>query len=324
MKKRTLIIRVGDHWFLRYFRDLYETLASKYTTSDQPRGILSIFPDEMPSPFWFRKKTLDGGLAFYYKDTKSVRAFSEKLENDTQLKIYIAAHSAIGSENFYSLEPGKPFALPAEAIAGILFQKLKDLDVKPSAINPIKISLIACYAAQGRDGLGDSLAVKLLEELHKLGLNHILVKAREKSVSAPIFGIKSTSGKKEHFYLADHTIYHTEKEHDLRRQVLKVIKHCYEKTGVAEKKVYLASCLQAIDSMGYTSEKEQIAQLKRIVDDARQNVAVKQYKDGTGWFMRFFNIQSNTEKSLNQLNECLSTASNEGYDVVEHLPASVI
>ncbi|USQ13638.1 hypothetical protein J2N86_13305 [Legionella lytica] len=303
MKRRVWVIRVGDHWFLRHVRDLYETLTSTYSSSDQPRGILSVFPKEMPSPFWFRKqqKGVDN-LACYLKDRESERSFSEILNEDTDLKIYIAGHCSKGSSTLQSLETDIKliFDVQVQTIARQLHELFLKTQVNPTVAKPIKISLISCYAATPGDGK-DSFAVQLLEQLHRLGHEHILVKAREEAVSAPIFGKKYTSGKKEHFYLDTATIYQVEKKNDLHNLVLKTLKSCHSKTKVSSKRAYLESCLEEIEKIGYPSKEEQITALKTIIAKASSNAEVQQYQYGTGWFMRLFNLQSNTAKTLKHL-----------------------
>lgn len=308
MKRRVWVIRIGDHWFLRHVRDLYETLTSKYSSSDQPRGIISVFPKDMPSPFWFRKKQNGvDDLAYYLKDKESERSFSETLNEDTELKIYIAGHCSKGFSTLLSLETDSKliFSVQVQTIARQLHELFIQTKINPTVAKPIKISLISCYAATGGYG-HDAFAVQLLEQLHTLGHKHILVKAREKSVSAPIFGKKYTSGKKEHFYLDATTIYQIEKENDLRNLVLKTIKLCHSKTKVASKRAYLESCLNKIEEIGYPDKLEQVAALKAIIEEASTNVEVQKYQYGTGWFMRLFNLQSNTEKLLKNLENEIS------------------
>jgi hypothetical protein len=320
MKRRVLVIRIGDHWFLRHVRDLYEALTSKYTSGDQPRGIMSIFPKDMPSPFWFRKKQegIDN-LSYYLKDKESERAFSQVLNEDTELKIYIAGHCAPGCSVLQSLETDSKliFELQVQTIANNLHELFIKTKVNPTAAKPIKISLISCYAASSGDGR-DAFAVQLLEQLHILGHQHILVKARETSVTAPIFGKKHTEGKKEHFYLDAETIYQIEKKDDLRNLVLKTIKQCHSKTKVSCKKAYLESCLNQIEKIGYPTTVEQITSLKNIITKASTSAEIQEYQYGTGWFMRLFNLQSNTEKILRQLERELETK-NDLYSGVKKL-----
>lgn len=311
MKRRTLVLRIGDHWFLRHVRDLYETLTSKYTTSDQPRGIMSIFPSHLPSPFWFREKELDGNLACYLKDTESKKAFHKTLEEEAELKIYLAGHGSAGLSKLYSLETTANlfFQLEVQVIAKKLHTIFENIAVKPTAAKPVKISLICCEAASGSviNDKKDAFATQLLEQLHALGHQHILVKARELSVSAPLFGKKHTEGKKEHFYLdGNHTIYHVEKEHDLRYISLNRIKKCHTHTRVREKQEYLEYCIRQIERLGYPTQQQQIEALKQIISEALAHEAIKSFRYGTGWFMRLFGLKSNTEHTLQQLQEQLT------------------
>lgn len=324
MKRRTLVLRIGDHWFLRHVRDLYETLTSKYTTADQPRGIMSIFHKDMKSPFWSREKEVDGNMASYFKDAESKKAFSQALDDDAELKLYIAGHSSAGCSKLQSLETNQSlmFEIGAQSVAAKLDKIFKALQVKPTAAKPIKISLICCEAASGV-GFGNkksAFAAKLLMYLHELGHKHILVKARELSVSAPIFGVKQTAGKKEHFYLdGNHKIYHVEKQNDLRLMTLNVIKKCHTNTSVNNKQKYLEYCISQINKLGYTTEKEQIGALKKIISDALKNEDIKSYRYGTAWFMKLFGIKSNTEKSIQKLHDRLAERSDTYSTLVDEV-----
>ncbi len=305
MQRRTLVIRVGDHPFLRHVRDLYETLTSKYTSRKQPRGIASVFPAEIKAPFFFRKKGRSvENFVPYLKDKQSQKAFNEPLDENTELKIYIAGHSSSGGDNLSSLEVKNDlfFRIKVQTVARILHDNLSRLNVQPSAQRPVKISLICCYAAQGfiPGDRSTAFAARLLSELHTLGHNHILVKARDESVSAPFFGKKYTSGGKGHFYLADQTIYHVEKDNDLRKQVLKVLKKCQSKTNITAKADYLGSCINSIGELGY-SEEDQKTQLRNILVEAKAEAVVGEFKYGTGWFMKIFNKKSNTETQIDKL-----------------------
>lgn len=320
IRRRTLVIRVGDHWFLRYIRDLYETLISKYTSNGEHKGIMSIFPKRQSSPFWFRKKTTYSSpsdenmtesekcnreffvkskdeLAIYLKNKASALAFSQPMDEATDLKIYIAGHCSKNSDKLYSLETSQRrwFTINVVAIAQHLDSVFKTIKVKSSGARPIKISLIACEAAAGLPNKADCFAVKLLTELHRLGHQHILVKARDESVSAPFFGKKFTSGKKEHFYLNEDTIFQVEKDNDVRMLALKTLKKCKERTYVQKKKERLEKCIQEIGCLGYKSQNKEIMNIIQVTKNSDE---VKQYRDGTAWFMRFFNKPSNTEACL--------------------------
>ena len=171
-KRRTLVVRIGDHWFLRHFRDLYETLTSKHTTKDQPRGIKSIYNlSELPKiPRFFDKKKfeVDGNYycISYFKDKESEIAFEKKLDEDAELKIYLAGHGSPGGWGLSSLEESIDFFMSVQVIAVKLHEILSKIEVKPTANHPIKISLIACYAASKSEE-NDAFAVQLLEELNK-------------------------------------------------------------------------------------------------------------------------------------------------------------
>ncbi|WP_058533696.1 hypothetical protein [Legionella saoudiensis] len=324
MKRRTLVFRVGDHWFLRNVRDLYETLTSKYTTADQPRGIMSIFPNRMSSPFWFREKESFENLACYLKDNQSKKAFHDTMEEDAELKVYLAGHCYAGSSDLFSLETNEAlfFQLEVQTIAKRLHQTFQDIGVKPTAAKPIKISLICCEAASGSNHYGrkDAFATQLLEHLHALGHQHILVKARELSVSAPIFGKKYTAGKKEHFYLdGNHNIYHVEKTNDLRYICLNQIKKCHTNTRVREKQEYLEHCIRQIEELGYPTQQQQIEALKQIISQALEQDAVKSFRYGTGYVMRFLGRQSNTELVLKELREMLEKRTEVYTPLVENI-----
>lgn len=325
MKRRTLVLRIGDHWFLRHVRDLYEALTTRYTTSDQPRGIMSVFPSHLSSPFWFREQIVEKDLAYYLKDNESNIAFNQQLDNDAELKIYIAGHCRAGSSTLHSLETNEAlhFELGVEALAAKLHSIFTKMGAKPTITSPIKISLICCEAASGSYFLTkkDAFATQLLEQLHALGHQHILVKARELSVSAPLWGHKHTAGKKEHFYLDEnHTIYHVQKENDLRFIALKVLKQCHARTKVAKKQDYLEQCIQRIQSIGYTTNTSQLDALKTIIQEASQTEEIKQYQYGTAWFMKLFGLKSNTENALEQLHQVLEARTDTYNTLVERLP----
>lgn len=309
MKRRTWIIRVGDHWFLRHVRDLYETLASKYTTRDQYRGIQSIFSSNLRSPFWFREQVLlpNNLYTSYLKDNESRRSFSEPLDNHTELKIYIAGHCGAGMNSLFSLETSNElnFALPVQDMAAHLDSLFRQVDANPTADKPIKISMVACSSGLGTP-FRESLSVQLLEELHRLGHQHILIKAPEGSISAPIFGKKIVEGRKIHYYLGQGTIYFTEKANDLRKMALKVLKVCHTNTHVEAKRRYLEGCMSRINDLGYTTGALQLNQLKDIIRGASQANEVKEYRYGTAFFMRFFGMRSQTEKALQELSQSLA------------------
>ncbi|KTD00982.1 hypothetical protein Lgee_0887 [Legionella geestiana] len=313
MKRRTWIIRVGDHWFLRHIRDLYETLASKYTTRDQHRGIQSIFRANLRSPFWFRESVpLQNNLhTSYFKDNESRRSFSELLDTTTELKIYIAGHCDAGMNYLRSLETTNEldFTITAHDMAAHLNDLFRRVEANPTADKPIKISMIACSSGQ-KTAFRESFSVQLLEELHQLGHQHILIKAPEGSISAPIFGIKMVEGRKFHYYLGEGTIYSTEKANDLRKMALKVFKVCHTNTHVDAKRQYLEERMSQIKNLGYTTTVEQLNQLKDIIQVASQAAEVKEYRYGTGFFMRFFGIRSQTEKALQELSQSLAHREN--------------
>jgi hypothetical protein len=321
MKRRTWIIRVGDHWFLRNIRDLYETLASKYTTRGQPRGIQSIFKARLPSPFWFRDEVpfstnlpnSTDSYVSYLKDNESRRSFNRPLDANTELKLFIAGHCDSGFDSLHSLETTTEldFQISARDMAKHLHALFNQVEANPTADKPIKISMVACFSGQGRSAYNGSwhepFAVQLLEQLHSLGCKHVLIKAPTGSISAPIFGIRSVEGRKMHFYLGDGVIYSTEQANDLRKMALKVLKLCHTNTRVSAKREFLEDRMKAISNLGYTTSANQVAQLKTIIREASQSEQVKKYRDGTGAFMRFFNIRSQTETALRELDTTLET-----------------
>lgn len=335
MKRRTWIIRVGDHWFLRNIRDLYETLASKYTTRGQSRGIQSLFTNNQPSPFWFRDRVdLRGNIpepsphyVSYLKDQESRRSFNEPLEDaNTELKLYIAGHCTAGSGNLSSLETTRELDLQISApdMAKHLHGLFTTAHANPTADKPIKISLVACESGRHRLGPNswdEPFAVQLLEQLHRLGHQHILIKAPTGSVSAPFFGVKSTEGRKKHFYLGEGIIYCTDKSNDLRKMVLKVLKACHTNTHVEAKREYLEGRMNAIGNLGYTTSVDQVAQLKALVREASEAAVVKEFGTGRGAFRRFFNTRSRTETALQELVTTLE-ARTETYHRYKTCPAA--
>ena len=270
MSRRIWVIRVGDHFFLRKISDLYESLTTRYTEGKQPRGILSLFPNDVESPLVNKKKyvSTEAGITAYIKDEESSLSFEEDIPEETDLKIYIAGHGHKEScsqnglssleahiENDYRLD----FRLSPATLAEQLDSLLKKVKIRSTAVRPITISLIACYATREFDK-ENTFAYKLLTELTKKNYSHILIKARAGLTPAPLFGKKPTSATKEHFYSDGTEFYHVNKNNDFRWHALKMIKKCEPLT--TEEKSAVSTLLSMIEAMGYKINVEEMHALQ--------------------------------------------------------------
>lgn len=216
MQRRTLVMVVGDNWFLNRVCGVFERMSAKYCSEQQPAGVLSLFPETTAAEWQ--------------------HAFQEPLTPNTELKIYLVGHGYRGSETLASIdqERKKRFRINVQVIAAHLHELFTQMAVVPSSACPVKISLVTCGGATSDPLFGNALAIRLLQALSAHGCNHLLVKAYEKKVLLPVIFKKLTNGHKVHFYLEDNTIYRIDKDKDVRKQILKVCKQNSLQAGIAQ------------------------------------------------------------------------------------------
>lgn len=266
MQRRTLVMFVGENWFFNHVSSLFEKLSDKYTSENQPSGILSLFKKSKLSHYNDNQpQEIVPDLHEYLHDDQSIDAFNAPLDEDTELKMYVVGHGCSGCHSLASLDKSKAmiFRINVQMLASRLHALFNQIKVAPTAASPIKISLIVCGGAMNHPTRGNSFAIRLLEELSLLGHNHIMVKAYENRVVA-IFD-KLTLGKIVHFYLIDKKIYRIDKQLDLRKQVLKILK--YNNASV-DSTDYLNECINQFTAMGF-SKNDQLAFLQAILAEKK-------------------------------------------------------
>lgn len=318
MRKRTWVIRIGEHWFLRNIRDLYERLALKHSSKYEPRGIQSLYPDNLDSPFWFRNRIdllennpdaesfrqryRSTGYVSYFKDEHSAWSFQSELPENTQLNLYLVARHHAGTGTLSSLDVSSSyrFSIDFDFISRYIDRLFKQVQVKPTKKQPLMITLVAMETAS-RHHLNLPFAVQLLKSLHARNNQHIMLKAPQGTVQAPWWGKKMPANNTQHFYLGNQTIYRIAKSQDWRFRALKVLARCKANTRVREKKDYLKTCIQEVSSIGYITRADKLNRLKALIQSASTDEHIQSFRYGTGFLMRFFNRRSRTEIALKQL-----------------------
>lgn len=318
MRRRTWIIRIGDHWFLRNIRDVYESIASRYTSRNEPRGIQSLYPDSLDSPFFWRYRVAllennlqassysqrfpSSGYVTYYKDELSAFSFDHPLAHDTQLHLFLVGEFQSSAQALNSMERSSDyhFSIDNGFIVRYLDVLLRQVQLKPTRQQPLNITLVASHTASYLKEQAP-FALHFLRALHSRGYRHVMVCAPSGQIAAPYWGKSLQTGEKVHFYLANHTIYRIAKEKDWRARAIKVLTQCMLKTRVPEKKVFLEACIQEVSSLGYITRCDKLNRLKSCLRAASENHLIKLYAYGTKGFMRFFNCRSRSETKLKDL-----------------------
>ncbi|STX27951.1 Uncharacterised protein [Legionella beliardensis] len=329
-----LIVRVGDHVFLRNVYDLYEGLASKHTTQDNKRGIVQLFPADdsliakkiAANPHddfdTIGEDTLVvnesstameefGQIAMYYKDKDSIEAINTNISDNTRLKIYVAGHCDYGSTTLQSLEVGgRTFNIDykdiAQALDNIFARKFPDGKAKN-----VEISLIACHAGAKSHKGEPAFAELLLQELAEKG-HDVIIKASTEPRAAPIPFISKTveHSKKLFTQFKESMITSDDIGKNWVYNVLKSLRNYQTKyKGLSEEqKTKLKEIITFIqEKKPYNDEG-----LKEELKDKLSDLLSRKYssrKNEGGLFER--NIKSDLEKDLDKLIKEYATEKDE-------------
>lgn len=321
-----LVIRVGDNTFLRNVHDLYEGPAHQYTSEDNKRGIVSIFPSQhefahlIPSKIAKKQHedfTVSGETSvilndekdtakqawiqlsqtsMYYKDKDSYEAFNTQIDDKTRLKIYLAGHCKENGTYLQSLEfTDRLFNLDYMDIANSLDAIFKKKFSDGKAKN-VEISLIACMAGAGNH----SFAERLLQALTDKG-HDVIIKASTGIRIAPIpFMSKTREGIKKLFAKHGEDLIAVDIKNNWSYKVLQTLRG-YESQykGLDTKhKESIKNIITTIqDKESYNNETKEEALVEQL--RSLNTTIFSSRKDSNSFFKR--NFRSVLEKDLEKL-----------------------
>lgn len=278
-QKRTIVATIGTNWIWNnMLRPSLARLAKRFTSADQPSGVISIplSPSE-----------------------SSISACQEPLQAETKLKVYVIGH---GLAYFpYLVSVTRAYRVSPKAIAVSLSKVFNRLQVRDTPTKPITISLIACDAAVGGQ---QALATQLVRALHDLGYEHVVVKARRGVIFFPFFGYKFTLGTKFRFYSDSKEIFVVKSDHDLMYLTEHAFQKCLQRTPSSSKRNALSQALVRLSEIKAARREDQLEQVKQLVKVMSNDTLIK---ETSGW-TRFFHLRSRTEACIINLQPKLHQA----------------